>query len=140
VKTSIALAFVVLAIASYFTLALVFGVYQLYPLPHYALALAGCVWLAVLLRRNPGWLRGIALGFAVLLTALYFWYTLSYSMYDPRPHRVGASDVVAELPGLTLLDHDGEPTPVLGDGATNTGANTGANASATLLVFYRGFW
>ena len=123
-KTLLAFGLVVLGMASDFVLALQLGVYQRYPLAHNALMVAGCVWLAVLVRRSPGWWRGIALAAGVLLTLLYAWYTLSYSTY-PEPE----GEQVETLPTLTLANQDGRTVPVLVE-----------NDRGTLLVFYRGFW
>lgn len=128
-KTLLALALVIVAIASYFVLALGFGVFQLYPVVHYVLAIAGCAWLAFLVRRQPGWRRGLALVCGLVLTGFYLWYTLSYSTYENRAHRVAEGEVVAMLSDLHLTDQDGETATVLA-----------ADARATLLVFYRGFW
>lgn len=129
VKTFFSLALVFLGMISYFVLAIGLGVEQSIPWPHFLVMIAGCVALGVLLERSPGWKRGLSLALGVVMTLFFVWYTLDYSAYTSRDHRVDAGDRVAEVVGLRLADHQGDERPVLVEGA-----------KATLLVFYRGYW
>lgn len=128
-KTFLALLLVVGSVVAYMVLAVQFGIYQRVPFVHIALALAGVVWLGVLLRQRFSWKRLSALAFATLLTGFYSWWTLVFSEYEVREHRAKAGEVLAALPELELLEASGSPTRLF----------TGKER-ATLVVFYRGFW
>lgn len=128
-KHLLPVALIMLAIISYFVLALVFGIYQAVPWPHIVVALVGCVLLtrlAIQEKRLPPWL---ATATGVAFTGLFVWYTLSYSAYETRALNVDENQVVGELANLELPNQDGEPTSLFADGQR-----------ATLLVFYRGYW
>lgn len=128
-KTFAGLVVVVLAMATYWVLALRFGIYQRVPWLHLGIMLLGCGWLVYQLRDKRTVGRGIALVFSLGLTLLFAWYTLDYSNYDDRSHEVVTGKAVASLQGLVLPDHEGVATPVLTPGSRGT-----------LVVFYRGFW
>ncbi len=128
-KHLLPVALIMLAIISYFVLALVFGIYQAVPWPHILVASFGCIWLvrtAMQEKRLPPWL---ATATGVAFTSLFVWYTLFYSAYEPRAMKVAEHQVVGALADLRLPNQDGEPTSLFADGQR-----------ATLLVFYRGYW
>ena len=128
-QTFLALTLVFLGMIAYFVLAIFLGVDQSIPWPHFVVMLAGCAALVVLTRRSPGWKRALALAVGVVMTIFFVWYTLDYSAYSTRDHRVKVGDQVADVVGLSFTDHQGEPRSVLVEGA-----------KSTLLVFYRGYW
>ena len=128
-KTLAALATVVLAMVAYWVLALRFGIYQRVPWLHFVGMLVGSGWLIWLLREKRTVGRGVALVFSLGLTALFAWYTLSYSNYAERAYGVTSGQAVASLQGLTLPNQEGVATPVMTPGSRGT-----------LVVFYRGFW
>lgn len=122
-------ALIMLAIISYFVLAMIFGIYQAVPWPHYLLALVGCVLLGRLALQQRQLRPWLATATGSIFTALFVWYTLVYSAYEPRQLAVQEAQVVAELADLQLPDQDGNPVGLF-DGTSQ----------ATLLVFYRGYW
>lgn len=126
-KILMALLLVLGSIVSYVVLATGYGIWQRVPWPHYLGALAGVAWLVMLVREKRHWARIGALVFAVLLTGLYAWWTLSFSAYEDRAHHAAPGETIPALATLELPDQDGKPARLLGEGVT-------------LLVFYRGSW
>ena len=128
-KHLVPVALIMLAMISYFVLAIVFGIYQAVPWPHYLIAAVGCVLLGRLALQRRQLRPWLATTTGTIFTALFVWYTLVYSAYEPRQLAVQEAQVVAELADLQLPDQDGNPTGLF-DGTSQ----------ATLLVFYRGYW
>ncbi|MEM1203119.1 MAG: hypothetical protein AAGN66_07805 [Acidobacteriota bacterium] len=125
------LAVVFLGIASYFTLATQFGVYQRLPWLHFLIVVAGCGWLVTTLVKKPGVMAGLSLALGLLLCGTFFWYTLSYSIYDGTNAGAAVGEQVEGLTALALPNPRGETTPLLLPPET---------AKATLVVLYRGYW
>lgn len=116
--------------AVYFALMAAFGIFQRWPVAHFAVALAALVWLFQLWRERRTLAR---LGFNIagwIITAVMAWWMFSYSNFGPAP-QLGASAPAASVLDLPLRDQGGQPTDLraqLGRG------------KALLLVFYRGRW
>lgn len=125
------LALTLFAIISYFVLALGFGVFQRYPVVHLLLALVGFAGLLWSLVHEFNARRLVFLLLAGVFAGGYVWYTLDYSNYESTDVEVSEGTTLEALRGLELTAHDGSSTPVLAS------AN---EATATLMVFYRGFW
>lgn len=122
-------ALIMLAIISYFVLALGFGVYQKVPWIHFLLAIIGCIGLVRLAREQRRWLPWVTTATGFFFTTVFAWYTLSYSVYTPRQSAVQEQQIVAGLTDLRLSDQDGQPAGLFDQ-----------QSAATLLVFYRGYW
>lgn len=129
IKTVFAVLVTIVSIVSYVVLATRFGIWQRWPFPHYLGALAGAVWLALLIRQRFTWPRALAMVFCLLLTSLFFYWTVVFSSYETREHAAKPGEILAELPALALPGATGTPTPLF----------TGQER-AILLVFYRGSW
>lgn len=128
-KHLLPVALIMLALISYFVLALVFGIYQAVPWPHFLVASFGCLWLAWLAVEAKQLRPWLATATGVIFTGLFIWYTMSYSAYDARTLAVSEQQVVGPLADLRLLNQNGEPAALFEDGRR-----------ATLVVFYRGYW
>jgi hypothetical protein len=122
------LALVILALAGYTALAIRFGIDQKYPVIPIALALLGCFIAVRATRLAFSWPRLLVTLFALLLTALYSWWTLSFSNYEAKNRQLQVGQAAAGLASLSLKNHAGVEQTVLKPGMR------------TLLVFYRGFW
>lgn len=118
------------SVSLYFLLLVGFGVYQRVPVLHFLACIAGSLWLAGLFVRERTLGRAAVAGTAILLTAGYLWYTLSYSTYPPRTQPTVEGEVVTELVTLRLTNHEGVERPLLDP----------EGSRATLLILYRGYW
>jgi hypothetical protein len=124
------LVLVIVALLSYFVLALRSGIYQRYPLAQILFAGAGVCLMMIKLRNSFSILKLSATLFSASLLALFVWWSLSYSTYGES-----AQQLVARAPGATqsfgLKTTAGE--------AFDFNAAL-KKARRTLLVFNRGAW
>ncbi|MEK7728371.1 MAG: hypothetical protein AAB354_08135 [candidate division KSB1 bacterium] len=118
------------ALLSYFVLALLFGVYQRYPLVHMLLTVIGIVVMAVNMQKNFSRPKFSAILFSGLLLAIFVWWSQSYSTYGEPAQQFGARGSDA-MPSFVLKTSEGE----------NFDFNAAIKKTRrTLLVFNRGVW
>lgn len=117
-------------LASYFVLALRFGVYQRYPFAHILLTAAGVVLMIVKMRNNFSWAKLSATLLALGALVVFVWWSQSYSTYGEPPQQFGAHASSAALP-FTLKTSEGKSFDF------NAALK---QAQRTLLVFNRGYW
>lgn len=125
-----ALAVILLSIIIYVVLAIQFGLYQKYPVPHFISIGIGLFLLAKVIAERFTIFR-LLLNIAGWILALFFvWWTLSYSKYEDHNPKIALGAHVDVL-SLAIQNSENENTTLqeeLGD------------SDAILLVFYRGHW
>lgn len=131
-RDSLFLTLTVLAVVTYFVLAVKVGVYQRVPVLNFLAALTGCVGLLGGLFQQVSTRRIVFTGVAFALTTFFSWFTLVDSNYVQRVLKVGVGDDLGQqLADLSLTSSRGQGVSLL---------TPGEAYKATLLVFYRGYW
>ncbi len=121
-----------LAVFSYFFLAVQMGIYQAVPVVSLLVALVGCGGLLWGLRQQVSARRLVLATAACGLTAFFAWFTLVDSRYAARDLSIAVGDDLGpRLDQLVLPSSRGEQVSLL---------TTGEIPRATLLIFYRGYW
>ncbi|MCG8456747.1 MAG: hypothetical protein MI919_10745 [Holophagales bacterium] len=119
------------AIVSYFVLAVQFGFYQRYPWPNLLLIAAALAWQIAETVKRRSWARATVAVLMLLLGATYTWYVLDYSSYPASAGVPEAGTTLGELTELSFPNQRGETSPLL---------DAAVASRATLLVLYRGHW
>lgn len=136
-KLLLAFLLIPIGIAVYFALAFWAGWPQHIPWLAFAFLAVGIACLLTIVFKERSLVPVATTLFGVALSVLFAWWTLAYSEYAPSPSEsldAGDSMPLDALAKVDLLDAAGSPQ------TASTALRPAANATAKLLVFYRGYW